>query len=94
MEFVFPEWDSLSLNDICQVAHTKSTGQCKFIEDCPSVEREIWKQGLFPQLCGFFNSTKEMICCPKKRISQRSSYEMSGLFVFHRKFVYYVFRFN
>lgn len=82
MQFEFPEWNLLSLNDPCKVTRTKLTGQCKFIEDCPLVEKEILKQGLFPQLCGFFNSTKEIICCPEKsetenteaRISQKSNY--------------------
>lgn len=82
MQFVFRERQLPSINDSCQMARTNSVGQCKFIEDCPIAQNEIRNNRVFPQLCGFFNSTKEMICCPKSqalktinkvRISQKSN---------------------
>lgn len=87
MQFVFRVRESPSLNDSCQVARTNSTGQCKFIENCPIVYEEILKQGLFPQFCGFVNR-KELICCPKKsealsvpvRISQKSKHNEISAF--------------
>lgn len=80
MQFIFRVRELPSLNSSCQVARTNSTGQCKYIEDCPIVHKEIRNEGLFPQLCGF-DKKKELICCPKKsealkipvRISQKST---------------------
>lgn len=54
----------LELNDSCIVARTNSNGICKFIENCPSIVREIREELAFPTLCGFVRS-KEIICCPK-----------------------------
>lgn len=81
VSIVFRERTFPSLNDPCQVARTRSTGRCCFIENCPIVREEILKHGTFPQLCGF-QDNKELICCPKKvedlkpnvRISQKSEF--------------------
>lgn len=55
----------LEMNDTCVVERTNSNGICKFVENCPSVLKEVQQKAQFPTLCGF-QRNKEIICCPEE----------------------------
>lgn len=59
---------ALRLNDECTITYSNEKGICQFINDCPTVVKEVTVRSISPTLCGF-QSGRDIVCCSNKTVS-------------------------